>query len=442
MSQVVVIGGGYAGAHAARRARAAGAQVVVVDPDAQHALTPRFAAVAAGRLPTSAAVAPIEELLDVEVVPDRAVAVDPQRRTVTLAGGDALPYGALVVTTGAVPSAPPVDGLVANGVALAGVEDVLRLRDRIDDLAGASSRAGATTPDDPEQASAPSLIIVGGGATGVQVAAEVAHRHPGVPVTVVELAARLLPSEPRSLGRAATRLLRAAGVEVRTGRSVTAVDADGALLDDGTRLDGLTAWAGGWQAAGSELLPHAATDGGRLVVGPDLAVAGHDHVFAAGDTAAHTDLLGRPLPMSAQIASQAGDVAGRNAAAVVASRPTRRSVLVELGRVIDLGGGVGVASLGPVRLARRPLDRVVPLLHLAIDLRHLWQVGGLRGVVGHAPGPAAGFRHDAVYGAGSPAAGDGSGEHSDAPRPAAAGHARRPDGRVRPVGAAASGGSG
>jgi NADH:ubiquinone reductase (H+-translocating) len=384
-ASIVILGAGYAGAHAARRALAEGAQVTIVDPDGHHAFTPRFAAVAAGRAPVGDLAAPIDGLLDVEVIADLVVAVDPEERTVTLGSGGTLRYEALVVTTGAEADAPPIDGLAEHGHALASVEDTLAVRELVRRLAGPETEAGP-----------PGLIVIGGGATGVQLAAEIAHHRPSVPVTLIEREARLLPTEPGPLRRGARRILRRAGVEVLLGRAVDRVDADGVELDDGTRLDGTVVWAGGWRARGSALLPDVPTEQGRLRVGPDLTVRGLDGVFAAGDTAAHHDPFGGALPMSAQIASQAGEVAGHNAVAWAAGRHHRRALLLELGRVIDLGGGVGVARVGPVRLARRPLDRLVPALHLAIDLRHLWQVGGVSGVLRHGPGRAQAVARDGI----------------------------------------------
>jgi NADH:ubiquinone reductase (H+-translocating) len=384
-TSVVILGAGYAGAHAARRALAEGARVTVIDPDGHHAFTPRFAAVAAGRAPVGDLAAPIDGLLDVEVVADLAVAIDTDERTVTLGSGGVVPYEALIVTTGAEAAAPPVEGLAEHGLALASVEDTLAVRELVRQLAGPSERDGPV-----------GLIVIGGGATGVQLAAEIAHHHPTVPVTVVEREPRLLPTEPGPLRRGARRILRAAGAEVLLGRTVARVAADGAELTDGSWLDGRVVWAGGWRARGSALLPDVPTEDGRLRVGPDLTVRGLDGVFAAGDTAAHHDPLGGALPMSAQIAAQAGEVAGHNAVAWAAGRHHRRALLLELGRVLDLGGGVGLARVGPLRLSRRPLDRLVPALHLAIDLRHLWQIGGVAGVLRHGPGRAQAVARDGV----------------------------------------------
>lgn len=375
MEPVVIIGGGYAGVHAARQARRAGVPVTMVEPSGSHVLRTRLAAIAAGRLPAADAAGDLDELLDIEVVPARASVVDPASRTVVLHDGRERTYGALVVTVGAQPSAPPVPGLAEHGLPLASVADTLALRQR---LGVERTRPHARVP----------LVVVGGGATGVQLAAEVARREPSRQVTLVEQQPRLLPTEPRVLGRAARRILRGAGVDVRLSTAVDRVDAQGAVLADGARLDGTVAWAGGWRATGSDLLPEAATEQGRLVVDATLGVPGAPGVFAAGDAAAHRDPLGRMLPMSAQIAARAGHVAGANAAALLTGHAASRALLVELGRVVDLGGHLGVARVGPVTLARRPLDRLVPVLHHAIDARHLWQVGGLRAVRAHAWLPA------------------------------------------------------
>ena len=81
--------------------------------------------------------------------------------------------------------------------------------------------------------------------------------------------------------------------------------------------------------------------------------------------------------MSAQVAVLAGAAAGVNAARIARGLVPRAVPLRELGRVVDLGGGRGVAQVGPLALATPPLDRLAPLLHEAIDLRHLWRSGGL-----------------------------------------------------------------
>lgn len=369
MSDALVIGGGYAGVHAAHAAVRAGGRVTLIEPTGRHGLVTRGAAIAGGRAPLADVALGLDELFDpadVEVIASAAVDLDHATRTVTTADGRRWAGESIVITSGAVPAPPPVEGAAEHGWQLGSADDAIALRERL------------TT--------AAEVVVVGGGATGVQLAAEVAGTYPGRQVTLVEAGDRLLPGEPHRLGRGASRLLRDAGVHVRTGTAAEIVTARGVRLADGTRFDGIVVWAGGWQPTGAALLPTAPVTDGRLRTDADLQVVDHPGIFAAGDVAHHLDVVGRSLPMSAQIAVQAGAAAGRNAVTWSRSGHTRRPRLLEMGRVVQMGAAGGVARVGPVRLGTPTTDRIVPLLHLAIDLRHLWQLGGPDAVRQHAPG--------------------------------------------------------
>jgi NADH:ubiquinone reductase (H+-translocating) len=364
-SRIVVIGGGYAGAHAAVAARRAGGQVTIVDQDGLHGFLPRLAGVAAGRLRAGDARTPLGELLGIEVRQGSVERLDVDARHVELADGAAVPYDGLVVTVGSRTAASPVPGADEHAWSLHTPDDALALRVALREAAR--------------------LVVVGGGATGVQLAAEVAAAHPGTSVRLVEAGPRLLPAEPAILGSSMRRLLDGAGVELHLGVHVAAIDADGVDLADGQRLEGLVVWAGGWEADATALLPDAETVEGRVVVGRDLTVAGYDRVLAAGDIAAHRDVIGRPLAMSAQIAVQAGAAAGAGAVALARGERPRWARLFELGRVVDLGER-GVGRVGPLPIGWGPTSRLIPLMHLAIDLRHLAQLGGPLAALAHAPG--------------------------------------------------------
>jgi NADH dehydrogenase len=273
---------------------------------------------------------------------------------------------AIVLAGGARPAFPAVPGIEQHALTLKTTADALTIRRELVEVDHA--------------------IIVGGGATGVQLAAEASQRHRHLTVTIVEAAERLLPTFPVALGRRAQRLLERHGVDVRLGTSVRAVEEDAARFADGTELEGLVIWATGFEADGTSILPGVPTRDGRLLVDRDLRVPGTIAVFAAGDIAAHNDLFGCPLPMSAQIADRAGAVAGRNAARVARGLPTSPALLVDLGWVVAMGADTGVAQVGPLRLASPLTDRLVPLLHDLIDVRHLFQVGGVDAVLAHRPG--------------------------------------------------------
>ena len=145
---------------------------------------------------------------------------------------------------------------------------------------------------------------------------------------------------------------------------------------EGTLLEGLVVWAGGFSAlAHRYALP--TSDDGRIVVDEALRVAGTERTFAAGDIAAHLDDTGSPLPMSAQIAVQAGTAAGHNAVRAMRGEPVEAVTLRQVGWVLDLGGRRGLAQVGPIDLTAPVADLVPSLLHDAIDLKDLVEVGGI-----------------------------------------------------------------
>lgn len=351
---VAVIGGGYAGLHAARAATGSGVATTVIDPMPHHAFTTRLAAVAGGTVQAEAARAPLESLVP-RVREGRLATVDPSGLAL-LSDGTRLTADAMVLTVGSQPTAPPLRGL-EHLVSLRTAEEALDLRERL--------RRAAT------------LVILGAGPTGVQLAGAAAAAQRGLEVHLVEREDRLLPGMRPQLGAHARVILEQRAVGVHLGTAMACADERGVVLDDGRRIDGLGVWAGGFSAP-TDVVDARVVDG-RIAVDETLRIDRSTTVFAAGDIAAHHDQAGKPLPMSAQVAVQAGAAAGANAAAIVQGRGIEPAALRDRGWVVDLGGGHGVADLGGVRLARPLLDRIPPLLHWAIDTRNLWQIAGPAG---------------------------------------------------------------
>ena len=363
---VLVVGAGYAGVRAAVAARREGADVTLVDRTGNHELATRLAAVAGGRTPSGDGWAPADALTGVEVVRGRVAEVDAAAPGVVLEDGRRQSADAVVLAVGADTAWPDVPGLSEHALGMRTVADALTIRRELVEADG--------------------LVVVGGGPTGVQLAAEAAHRHRHLDVALLEASARLLPGMPGSLGRRAEQLLRRRGVEVRRRSPVVRVTPSGVVLDGGAHVDGLVVWATGFAANGSSLLPSADTSEGRIVVDASLRVPGTVAVFAAGDVAAHRDLFASPLAMSAQTAVRAGAVAGRNAVRVARGLPPSPALLLDMGRLVTMGRRVGVGTVLGLPLAAPLLDRAVPVLHDAVDLRHLFQTGGIGAVLRHAPG--------------------------------------------------------
>lgn len=367
MPTVIVVGAGYAGARAAVAARRRGADVVLVDATGNHEFLTRFAGVAGGRVPTGDGWAPAAELLGVEV--RRAVVdhVATDRAAVVLDDGATIEGDAVVLAAGAVSTAPPIPGLIDHALSLRSVSDALTIRRQLIDV--------------------DAMVIIGAGATGVQLAYEAAARHPHLDVSIVESRERIMPAFDERLAIRTQHLLWQRGVSVELGAEVRCIRADGVDLAGGRSIHGVPVWAGGYRGVGNALLPDAEVDAdGRLIVTQTLRVPGTVGVFAAGDIAAHHDVWGRPVPMSAQVADRAGMLAGRNAVRHARGRAPVPAVLVDLGWVIALDQHVGVAEVGPIRLASPGLDLLAPAMHTLVDLKHLFQVGGMSGVLAHAPG--------------------------------------------------------
>lgn len=357
---VLVVGGGYAGLHAVRAIERLGVETTVIDRSGDHDFVTRLASVAGGSAPEYDARQPLTQFaLSVEVgsvasVDDGAVELDDGRR---------IEAAAVVITSGAASSRPPIDGLeYAAGLRTA--DDALALRAAV--------------------AAARSVVIVGGGATGVQLAGAVTHAHPEIRVHLVDGETHLLAGLATGLGRGAERILSGRGVELHLGRPVDRFGSDGVHVG-GEFIQGLVVWAGGFSADASRL-GAPTTDDGRIAIEADLRISGMQRTFAAGDVAGHVDRHGQPLPMSAQIAVRAGSAAGRNAARVVRDEPTEPAVLQQLGWVLDLAGSRGLAQVGPLVLAGPVADLVPPLMHHAIDIKDLIEIGGL-GALRFAPAP-------------------------------------------------------
>ena len=355
MDGVLVVGGGYAGVHAARSVIRAGRRAFIVDPTGRHDFVTRLAAVAGGTAARSDASAPLADFSDDVIVGAMTALSDGE---VTLDDGRMLTADAVIVTAGAVPIDAPVPGL-EHAFVLRTADDALELRDEV------------------EHAS--SVVIVGGGATGVQLAGAVASRHPETAVSLVDAADSLLAGMSEELGADAARILRDRGVDVRLGVQAEEIG-ENSVTAGGTTIEGLPVWAAGYTARAADLgLPvDAAT--GRVDIDEHLRVRGWERTFAAGDVASHRDGSGAELAMSAQIAVQAGDVAGRNALRLLRGDRLDRARLSHRGWVLDLSGFRGLAEFGPVALSAPFLDLVPPVLHWAIDLKHLLETRGLGGL--------------------------------------------------------------
>lgn len=323
---VVIIGAGFGGLACAKALGRAGVPVRIVDRQNYHLFVPLLYQVATAALSPADIAQPIRRILrrypSVEVLLGEVQAVDRQAREVVLDGGQRLPYSRLVIATGSVCNYFGHDEWAPHARCPRDLADASEIRARTLRRLEEAERC-----DDPtRRAALMTFVVVGGGATGVEMAGAIAElvRHAlrkefrridpaQARIVLIEAGPRLLTAFPEDLADYARSRLEALGVELRMGSPVERLDEEGVTIG-GERIDaGTVVWGAGTRAAPAARwlgLP----DARRLPVAPDLSVEGEPHIFALGDVAAGLDESGRPLPALAQVAKQQGEHLGRGLA--------------------------------------------------------------------------------------------------------------------------------
>ncbi|WP_426270806.1 NAD(P)/FAD-dependent oxidoreductase [Dyella kyungheensis] len=319
LRHVVILGGGFGGLAAARELADANVRVTLIDRRNHHLFQPLLYQVATAGLSAPSIAAPLRQILQkdkhVTVLMDEALDVDLERRIVHLAQGE-LPYDALIVATGATHAYFGHDEWERYAPGLKTLEDAFTIRRRV-----LLAFERAEREEDPAQRQAwLNFVVVGGGATGVELAgtlAEIArHTLPRefrradprkANILLVEAGPKLLPAFAPDLTEKARRQLEKLGVQVRLNTAVTAIDEHGVMLADTPYPARTVLWAAGVAASPLGRRLGAPVDrAGRVQVSPDLSLPGHPEVFVIGDLASVQQADGRPVPGVAPAAKQMG----------------------------------------------------------------------------------------------------------------------------------------
>ena len=356
--RVVVVGMGFAGLATVRRLARAGLQVTLLDRNIYSTFQPLLYQVATGGLNPSDVAYPLRGFAhrygarfmhaELAQIKDTSKGGGAGGKIV-LRNGEQLEYDYLVLATGVTAAYYGVTGADKHSLAMYTRHDAVALRDQL--LAWLERLSGE------ERGRNLAVTIVGGGATGVELAGTLAELRnialaaafPDIDrsrfqVRLVEQAQALLAGYTPSLREYAHRQLLARDIDVRLGATIREITADHVVLAGGEQLPSdLTVWAAGVTAPevlGGWGLPQGR--GGRIQVGPDLRVTGHERIFAVGDIAL-TD--GEPIAQLAQPALQMGKFAAEQIARLAAGRPTERFVYHERGIMATIGRRSAVAQL-------------------------------------------------------------------------------------------------
>jgi NADH:ubiquinone reductase (H+-translocating) len=362
--RVVIVGAGFGGLSASKALAKVDVDVALVDAYNHHCFQPLLYQVATAALSPADVAWPIRAILraqkNVRVIMARVTGIDLQTRRVHTNEID-LPYDYLVLATGSTHSYFGHDEWAPFAPGLKHIADATEIRRR---FLLAFERA-EVVEDEAERARLLTFVIVGGGATGVEMAgaiAEVAQRtlrHDfrridprNARIILIEAGPRLLPTFPQALSRYAERSLRSMGVEIMLNCKVTGCDAQGVTLEGG-RIEAATVmWAAGVVASPAAQWIGAEHDrAGRIKVNPDLSVPGHQEIFAIGDTAAAVDHDGRPVPGIAPAAKQMGMYVARVIAARMRGEPPPSPFAYRhLGDLATIGRKSAVVKLGFLQL--------------------------------------------------------------------------------------------
>lgn len=356
--RVVIVGGGFAGTHAAKALADLPVDITIIDRRNHFTFQPLLYQVALAVLSPANIASPIRTIVrhkqNIEVLMDEVIGFDLSERQVHLKSGATMEYDYLMVSAGATHSYFGHDEWAEQAPGLKTIEDAIEIRRRVLLAFELAERQMLETGSHPPL----NFVVIGGGPTGVELAGAISdiaklymrhdfrHIDPAkARVFLIEGGPRILSAYPEELSRRAVEQLTALGVEVHTSLQITDVQ-PGYVAAGDRRLDSVvTLWAAGVQASPLGKLLGVETDRrGCVLVDQFLNPSGHPEIFVCGDLA-HFEQDGHQVPGVAQPAMQMGDHVGRMIAADLSHQPRAPFRYFDKGDMATIGRMAAVARL-------------------------------------------------------------------------------------------------
>ena len=373
-AHVVIVGGGFAGVGCARRlAGRDDVRVTLIDRNNYHQFQPLLYQVATSQLASSDIAYSLRKLFaddeNVDVKLAQIVSIDPEAHAVTTADGERIEADALVLAAGSQPNFFHTPGAEEHAFPLYCLDDAQRLRSRVIAVFEEADR-------DPSliERGALNFVVVGGGATGVEISGALAdlihdtmtsefHHLPvtSAQIHIVDLGPTLLGPFSDKAHDYVAKVLTRKGVRMHLGVAVTEVGSGHVTLADGSVIGTrCVIWGGGIMApalASAAGLPRGR--GGRITVEPDLTVDGLPGVYVIGDVANIPAPDGGTLPQLGSVALQSGTWAADNLLADAAGKPRRSFHYHDKGIMAMIGRGAAIAEVGEHRHELHGVDRLL-----------------------------------------------------------------------------------
>jgi NADH:ubiquinone reductase (H+-translocating) len=386
--RVVIVGGGFGGLRAARALKDAPVDVTLVDKRNFHLFQPLLYQVATGSLSPGEIAAPLRSVLarqaNTRVLLGEVKDIDPAARRLRLADGAELEYDSLIVASGSRSNYYGNDSWSQWAPSMKSIEEATEIRHKILYAFEVAERL----PDPEERRAWLTFVIVGAGATGVELAGAIAEiarqtlrhdfrsiRPEEARIVVLDGGSRILASFPEDLSEKANVTLSKLGVQVKTGVKVMAIDQEGLTVKGPggeARLPAHTViWAGGVAVnpLGRTLAQRTKAEtnrGGQIKVGPGLTIANYPDIYVVGDLAWSLDAKGNPLAGVAQVAMQQGIYAGKAIARKVQGRPDPPPFrYFDKGTLAVIGRWKAVANVFGIHLSGLPAWAVWAFIHIA-----------------------------------------------------------------------------
>jgi NADH dehydrogenase FAD-containing subunit len=338
-THLVVLGAGYSGQIAARlAARGEDTRVTLVNERATFVERVRLHQLASGQELTELPLAKLMTGTGVELVINRVTHLDPDGKSVVLAGGGTLAYDTLIYALGSHVDLDSVPGAAEHAFTVATAEQAARLRARV-------AAGGVAT-------------VVGGGLTGIEAVTELAEQCPGLKVRLLTdgaLGERLSEKARRHLRVCFDRL----GIELREHARVASVRADGVVLTDDSHVPSdVVVWQTGFTVPALAASSGLAVDAhGRLVVDDTGRSVSHHDVYGIGDAAAMHMPGGQELRMACATGLPVAQQAVRSLLARRSGRPVKPFRYRYVQQCISLGRGDALVQF--VNRYDQPVERIV-----------------------------------------------------------------------------------
>jgi len=363
--RLIVLGSGFAAFSLLRRLDYRRYNVTVVSPRNHFLFSPLLPSTTVGTIEFRSIVEPIRSLMnrgDMSFYQGNCTGIDPDTQSITGEGvfdhePFLLNYHRLVIAVGAINKTFGVPGVIEHAMFLKELADARAIRQRIIECL---ERASMPLTDPDECRRLLHFVIVGGGPTGVEFAAELhdflvqdlRHWFPEqselVRITVLEATNSLLNTFDASLSAYAMKRFRRERIDVRTGALVTKVEPHHIYLSDGTIIEyGLVVWSTGIGATSVvQGLPFPKDRAQRLLTDECFSVTPNRTIFAIGDCATRA---GEALPATAQVAMQEGVYLAKVLKDLANGRPPREFKYKHMGMLAYIGENRALADLPNVK---------------------------------------------------------------------------------------------